>query len=116
MRITLYLALGVLIGGVLGCTSMQQGAQHRETLARGHAAVEAHCSSCHAVDAQGQSPAPEAPPFRLLSRTYRVATLEDALTKGISTGHPAMPEIQLQQVDVEAVVAYLQSIQAPRPQ
>ena len=114
MKTMFCLALGTLIVGLAGCAGLQQNGQRRHDLVRGHAIVEAHCSSCHAVEARGESLAPEAPPFRLLSHDgYRVATLEDALTKGISTGHPAMPEFQFQQQDVRAVVAYLRSIQMP---
>ena len=81
--------------------------------ARGAALAQSQCSSCHAIGHSGDSPAPEAPPFRTLSRHYRVATLEQALTQGISAGHPAMPTFQYAPADVDAIVAYLQSIQDP---
>jgi cytochrome c len=84
-------------------------------LDRGRSLVEANCSSCHAVGDVGVSPAPEAPPFRRLSEGYRVSTLEEALTKGISAGHPPMPEFQFAPEDVGSIVAYLQSVQAKGP-
>ncbi len=84
-------------------------------LARGHAIVETNCSSCHAIGALGESPAPEAPPFRTLSRNYRIDTLEEALAEGISVGHPAMPQFEFAPDDVDALVAYLQSIQDAPP-
>ncbi len=79
---------------------------------RGRSLVEANCSSCHAVGNIDASPAPEAPPFRRLSEGYRVSTLEEALTKGISAGHPAMPEFEFSIEEVGSIVVYLQSVQA----
>jgi mono/diheme cytochrome c family protein len=86
----------------------------QSALARGHEIAATYCASCHAVGVSGESPAPEAPPFRLLSRNYRVDALEEALAEGISVGHPAMPEFQFEPEDVSALVQYLQSIQVDR--
>lgn len=77
-------------------------------LERGRGLAHANCSSCHAVGATGDSPAPEAPRFRELSRNYRVDALEEALAEGISVGHPAMPQFQFMPDDVGALVQYLQ--------
>jgi mono/diheme cytochrome c family protein len=83
---------------------------------RGREIAETNCGSCHAIAATGDSPAPEAPPFRTLSRNYRVDTLEEALAEGISVGHPAMPQFEFAPDDVDALIAYLRSIQeAPGP-
>lgn len=84
--------------------------------ARGQALAETYCSACHATGLSGDSPAPEAPPFRRLSENYRVAALEEALAEGISVGHPAMPQFQFAPGDVDALVAYLQSIQQEQRQ
>lgn len=81
---------------------------------RGRQIAATHCAACHAIGAVGESPAPEAPPFRELSRNYRVDALEEALAEGISVGHPAMPEFQFAPEDVTALVRYLQSIQTYR--
>lgn len=78
---------------------------------RGQALAERHCGACHAVGRAGASPAPEAPPFRTLSRNYRVNTLEEALAEGISVGHPAMPQFQFSPEATDALVSYLASIQ-----
>ena len=78
---------------------------------RGFEIVQSNCGSCHAVGRTGDSTAPEAPPFRRLSENYRVANLEEALAEGISVGHPAMPQFEFSPEDVDALVAYLQSIQ-----
>lgn len=83
-------------------------------LAHGRELVETHCSSCHATGVTGDSPAPEAPTFRTLSRHYRVDTLEEALAEGITVGHPAMPQFEFAPQDVSDIVSYLQSIQEDR--
>jgi mono/diheme cytochrome c family protein len=93
------------------CASHAPDASREE---RGLALAEQHCSTCHAVGRAGDSPAPEAPPFRRLSENYRVDSLEEALAEGISVGHPAMPQFQFAPEDVDALVAYLQSIQKPQ--
>ncbi len=100
--------IGVPALALMACVSAPQNS----ALESGRSLVDANCSSCHSVGVVGESPAPEAPPFRQLSEHYRVARLEEALTKGISIGHPAMPEFKLTAGDVDSVVVYLQSIQA----
>lgn len=112
MNSTLTIALLLLAGlAVAACASSPTETE----LDRGRLLVEASCSSCHAIDDISVSPAPEAPPFRRLSEGYRVSSLEEALTKGISTGHPAMPEFEFTTEDVKSIIAYLQSVQARGP-
>jgi mono/diheme cytochrome c family protein len=55
-----------------------------------------------------------APPFRTLSRDYPVTALEEAFAEGILVGHPDMPEFRLEPEQIDAIVAYIQSIQAQR--
>lgn len=94
------------------CAATHQAPPTRaEIEARGATLAQSQCSSCHAVGRTGDSPAPEAPPFRALSPHYRVATLEQALKEGISAGHPAMPTFHYTSADADALIAYLQSIQ-----
>ena len=107
MRVFALLAVVYLLAG---CATPHPGPE-QAALQRGREIAQAHCASCHAVGSAGESPFPEAPPFRALSRNYRVASLEEALAEGISVGHPAMPEFQFEPDDVHALVAYLQSIQ-----
>src|SRR5688572_28041600 len=94
---------------VAACASSPFGGH--EARERGRQLAATHCSSCHATGVTGDSPAPEAPPFRDLSRNYRVDALEEALAEGISVGHPAMPQFEFAPEDVTALVEYLQSIQ-----
>ena len=104
LRISRSLLAFILLGG---CVTDQQ----RRSEMRGQEIAQTHCSTCHAVGRTGESPAPEAPPFRTLSQNYRVTDLEEALAEGISVGHPAMPEFQFSPDDAHALVTYLQAIQ-----
>jgi len=108
------IALAALVA--LSACAAQENAPRAQVEQRGLAIAQTNCGSCHAVGRSGDSTAPEAPPFRRLSENYRVANLEEALAEGISVGHPAMPQFEFSPEDVDALVAYLQSIQdAPAP-
>ncbi|WP_167514782.1 c-type cytochrome [Mesorhizobium intechi] len=80
---------------------------------RGKALVEFNCSGCHAVGRTDKSSHPDAPAFRTLSKRYPVADLEEALAEGISTGHPDMPEWVASPDQIEAIIAYISSLQQP---
>ncbi len=77
----------------------------------GRKLAEALCASCHAVGVDGMSPLAEAPPLRTLSQRYPITALEEALAEGVLTGHPAMPEFEFNPAQIDALIAYLQSIQ-----
>jgi cytochrome c len=78
---------------------------------KGRALVKKDCSRCHAIGTEGDSPNPEAPPFRTLSSKYPVEDLAESLAEGIVSGHPEMPIFVFGPTDVEAIIDYLQSIQ-----
>ena len=78
---------------------------------RGEALLTTNCARCHAVGRSGVSPHPQAPPFRTLSRKFKVEGLAEALAEGISTGHPDMPEFVFEADEVGAIIDYLKSIQ-----
>lgn len=80
-------------------------------LARGASIVEEKCARCHAIGKAGASPLAIAPPFRELSRRYPVESLAESLAEGIMTGHQDMPEYRFSPTDVDAIIAYLRSIQ-----
>jgi cytochrome c len=79
----------------------------------GQTIVETYCARCHATGRAGDSPHTMAPPFRLLSRRYPIENLAEAFAEGIVTGHPDMPEFQFQPHEIDSILAYLQSLQAP---
>ncbi len=83
------------------------------TLARGKAIAAKNCGGCHAIGRTGASPNPKSPPFRYLARKYPLANLEEALGEGIIVGHEGldMPPFQFDPRQIEALLAYLGSIQ-----
>lgn len=104
------LTLGILVL-LAACASGREAQQQAARIQHGHEIAQANCSRCHAIGGAGESPFPEAPPFRTLSRNYRVDSLTEAFAEGISVGHPAMPEFQFEPDDIDDLVAYLQSVQ-----
>ncbi len=78
---------------------------------RGAEIARANCARCHSIEKSGASPFSEAPPFRTLHRKYPVETLEEALGEGIFTGHPAMPEFQLEPDQIGDFIAFLKSLE-----
>jgi cytochrome c len=77
----------------------------------GKALAQANCSRCHAIGLRGRSPLPKAPPFRTLHERYPVEHLAEAFGEGIVVGHTEMPNFVLQPQQVEALVAYLKSLE-----
>jgi cytochrome c len=81
---------------------------------RGESVLTTNCSRCHAVGRTGNSTQPQAPPFRTLGQRYPIEVLAEALAEGLSSGHPDMPEFRFEIDDVDAILAYLESIQESR--
>ena len=85
---------------------------------RGRILVEMNCSTCHAVGRGGRSPYAPAPPFRTLHEKYDVSGLAEALAEGIVVGHTGprqMPRFVLEPDQIDDVIAYLKSLEAPSP-
>ena len=87
-------------------------AADKDLTAKGKSLVTANCSRCHAIGKEGDSPHAEAPAFRTLSNKYPVENLAESLAEGIVSGHPDMPIFVFSPHDVEAIIQYMQSIQA----
>lgn len=103
-----------------GCAAAQgqpsAAAPQAAQLAEGQRLVQENCAPCHAIGREGESPHPEAPPFRTLSHNYPLTDLEEALAEGIVSGHRDMPQFAFEPAQIDAIVAYLNSIQEPRPE
>ena len=80
-------------------------------LAKGLDLVTTNCARCHSVTRAGQSPLAKAPEFRLLHLRYPIENLAESLAEGISTGHSAMPEFQLEPDQIGDVLVYLKSLE-----
>lgn len=100
---------------MLGACAGQEAQPSQAALAAdGRDIAEAQCARCHAIGQYGDSPAPEAPPFRYVLARYDSAVLEEELIQGIQVAHP-MPEFQFNPQGTDALIAYLQSIQQTPP-
>jgi cytochrome c len=78
---------------------------------RGFTFARANCAMCHAVGKIGDSPLPEAPPFRMLHDRYPVEDLQESLAEGIMTGHPTMPQWQLDPGQISDLISYLRTLE-----
>ncbi len=94
----------------LACASSASMAQSGRAQ-RGFTFAQTNCSQCHAIGRFGDSPIPEAPPFRTLHSRYPIEDLAEAFAEGITTGHPSMPQFQLDPAQINDLLAYLNSIQ-----
>lgn len=106
--------------------SLAAGAESRAQPADavfGKRLAQRYCSSCHATDA-GQSPNPDAPPFRRLYERYRKGGLDALLREGMVAPvdppeeggaplHPRMPQAVLGDDEIDALKAYLHSLEPP---
>lgn len=80
--------------------------------ADGQAILEKNCARCHAIGATGDSPHPQAPPFRDVVKRYPVEDLEESLAEGIVSGHPDMPEFTFKPEEIGAIISYLNDLKA----
>lgn len=79
----------------------------------GRVFAERTCSGCHSIERTGDSPHPDALPFRRISERYPVRNLEEAFAEGIFVGHPDMPPFQLSPQEIDDLLDYLEAIQDP---
>jgi cytochrome c len=96
------LLLLVLIAPALAATPSEE---------RGKTFATNNCARCHSIDKVTQSPLKIAPPFRTLHNRYPVETLAEALAEGIQTGHPTMPEFQLDPDQIHDLLSYLKTLE-----
>ena len=100
-----------LIVSLLAILILGATAQAQEPARHGRAILKEFCVRCHAIGKVGNSPHRSAPPFRTLGRSFDLDQLPRRLERGISSGHPDMPEFKFSEDDALAVRAYLRTIQ-----
>jgi cytochrome c len=96
------------VGVLLTSTTIQA---QDSAVQHGRAFAQTNCARCHAIGPEGDSPLPKAPPFRTLHQRYPIEDLAESLAEGIRTGHPAMPEFQLDENQIRDLIAYLKSLE-----
>lgn len=114
MRTPLLAAALLLLASCANSGGAARTEDQTAQIAAGRQLAQTHCASCHALTATGESHHPMAPPLRTLSRNYPVNMLEEAFAEGILVGHRDMPEFRLEPAQVDALVAFLESIQERR--
>jgi mono/diheme cytochrome c family protein len=78
---------------------------------RGRAFALTNCARCHSIDRTTPSSLKIAPPFRTLHNRYPIETLAEALAEGIVTGHPTMPQFQLEPDQINDLLAFLKTLE-----
>jgi cytochrome c len=71
-------------------------AAEKGTVDRGELLLRTNCSRCHAIGTTGNSPHPEAPPFRTLSSRYPIEDLSESLAEGIVSGPSRHADLRVQ--------------------
>jgi cytochrome c len=77
----------------------------------GRALAHAACARCHGIGQTDESPLEQAPPFRRLHTRYPIEQLAEAFAEGIVVGHAEMPAFELEPDQIEALLAYLASLE-----
>lgn len=78
---------------------------------RGRTFALNNCAKCHSIDKITPSPLRIAPPFRSLHTKYRIESLAEAFAEGIYTGHPTMPEFQLDPDHIHDLLMFLKTLE-----
>jgi mono/diheme cytochrome c family protein len=78
---------------------------------RGRAFALTNCARCHSIDKTTPSPLSIAPPFRTLHTRYPIDSLQEALVEGIVTGHPTMPEFQLDPGNADDLIKFMKTLE-----
>ena len=86
-----------------------------DLVAQGRELVQANCSKCHAIGTEPKSPHEKAPSFAAIAERYPSENLAEALAEGIVAGHPDMPVFVMKTEQIEAFLAYLDSLAPPQP-
>lgn len=102
----------LLVAATIALYATPQAFAETAVLAEGRGLVEANCGNCHGVGEADASPHEAAPPFRNLSDSFPIDALEEAFADGrIYSGHPDMPEFIATPQQVDAIIAYIASLQ-----
>jgi cytochrome c len=83
-----------------------------QALKNGEMLARENCAPCHATAEKGESPNAKAPPFRTLSKRYKLEDLEESLAEGITIGHSNanMPHFIFEPEDIGDLIAYLKKL------
>ena len=99
-------SLAMLLVGVSGFPALAETVD----IQAGQEIASQYCARCHAIGVHGQSPHPEAPPFRTFGDKWPLESLEEALAEGIVVGHPDMPELSFDPDEILNLLSYIDTL------
>lgn len=79
-------------------------------IAEGKRLSDINCTKCHNIEATGESPLTDAPPFREISKNYDRDEMIDAFLDGLAVRHPLMPDWDVTEQQAEALTAFVMSL------
>ncbi len=90
-----------------------ESARSADLVSQGGGIAERLCAQCHAISGSEPSSVAAAPIFSTIGRRIEIGDLAEALAEGILTGHgpTQMPEFVLTPDEIDALLAYLHSVQ-----
>ncbi len=79
-------------------------------VAEGKRLAEINCTRCHNIEAEGESPLTDAPPFREIAKNYDELELVDGFMEGLAVRHPLMPDWEVTEPQAENLAAFVMSL------
>jgi mono/diheme cytochrome c family protein len=79
-------------------------------IAEGKRLATINCTRCHNIEAEGESPLTDAPPFREISKNYDEMELVDGFMEGLAVRHPLMPDWEVTMPQAEELAAFVISL------
>ena len=90
-------------------------AQDEAVLKRGRAIAALRCARCHAVGRDDERPHAIVIPFRDLHTRFPIDMLVQAKESLVIAGHDEMPMFELSRDDMQALLAYIDSLAPAEP-
>lgn len=81
-----------------------------QKIAEGKRLAEINCTRCHNIEAEGESPLTDAPPFREIALNYDEMELVDGFMEGLAVRHPLMPDWEVTEPQAEELAAFVLSL------
>ncbi|PTW63336.1 cytochrome c553 [Breoghania corrubedonensis] len=104
-RIAKVLLLAIAISGL-----SWSGAQAAASVAAGEKLAKLWCASCHVVSPDQTRGNPDVPPFSEIAENSTLSS--EQIETLLSGTHPVMPDMSLSRAEIDALVAYIQSLKA----
>jgi cytochrome c len=79
-------------------------------VAEGKRLATINCTRCHNIEAEGESPLTDAPPFREIAKNYDYYELVDGFMEGLAVRHPLMPDWDVTEPQAEELAAFVMSL------